>query len=89
MALNDVSINIALMDNVAIAGRSGEGKSPRCMEGGIQRPASGQVEFRGEDIYSSGNKKLGLLFANRGQIILYTVPPSTACVIMSMCWRGV
>lgn len=89
MALNDVSINIALMDNVAIVGRSGDEESPVAREEGLSRPASGQAEFRGEDIYSSGNKKLGLLFANRGQIILYTVPPSTACVIMSMCWRGV
>lgn len=42
MALNDVSINIALMDNVAIVGRSGDEESPRCTGGRLikarQRP---------------------------------------------------
>lgn len=59
IALNDVSIEIALRDSIAIVGRSGAGKSTLLhVMGGISRPTSGQVAFRGEDIYKFSDKKL-------------------------------
>ena len=60
-ALVDVSLKINKGDYVSVSGSSGSGKSTLLnVIGGLIRPDSGEVLFKGESIYDKRGKLLGL-----------------------------
>ena len=69
--LRGVSLAIAEGESLAITGMSGAGKSTFLhMLGGLDRPTSGRVLYRGKDLYAAGDrersairaKKIGFVF---------------------------
>ncbi|MDZ8117598.1 ABC transporter ATP-binding protein [Pontiella agarivorans] len=57
--LNKVSLNVAAGEMLAIMGQSGSGKSTLLhVLGGLDRPKSGTVSFRGQNVYSMPARKL-------------------------------
>jgi len=57
--LDSISLEIGEGESVAIAGPSGSGKSTLLnIIGGLDRPSSGQVSFRGEDLGKWNEKEL-------------------------------
>ena len=58
-AVHNVSFTLSAQDYVAIIGPSGAGKSTLLhIVGGLETPTSGQVTFKGEDIYQMKEKHL-------------------------------
>lgn len=63
--LNDIDLSLQTGEMVAMLGASGAGKSTMLhIMGGLDRPTSGKVFYKGDDIYSMGNGKLST-FRNR------------------------
>ncbi|MDH3974457.1 MAG: ABC transporter ATP-binding protein [Deltaproteobacteria bacterium] len=63
--LNNIDLSLEAGEMVAVLGASGAGKSTMLhILGGIDRPTSGKVLYKGDDIYRMGNGKLSL-FRNR------------------------
>ncbi len=61
-AVDDVSFSIEQGSFTAITGPSGSGKSTLLhLLGGLDRPGSGKVLFRGEDLYAHGDSALSVL----------------------------
>lgn len=57
-ALNDVTFKVEQSEFVAVVGQSGSGKSTLLHTiGGLIRPDSGKVLFRGKDIYALNNRE--------------------------------
>lgn len=55
VALDRVSLDVAVGELVAIMGPSGSGKSTLlCIAGGLESPTAGSVEFEGADLWSRG-----------------------------------
>jgi ABC-type lipoprotein export system ATPase subunit len=60
-ALDDVTFNVEKGDFISVVGPSGSGKSTLLHTiGGLIRPDSGQVLFRGKDVYSMNKRESGL-----------------------------
>ena len=60
-AVNDVSFTVEEGEFVAIVGSSGSGKSTLLhLIGGVDRPTSGKVYIRGNDIYSLKDDDLAI-----------------------------
>lgn len=63
--LNNIDLSLEAGDMVAMLGASGAGKSTMLhIMGGLDRPTSGKVFYKGDDIYSMGNGQLST-FRNR------------------------
>ncbi len=61
-AVDDVSFSIEQGSFTAITGPSGSGKSTLLhLLGGLDRPGSGKVLFRGQDLYAHGDSALSVL----------------------------
>lgn len=61
-AVDDVNFSIEQGSFTAITGPSGSGKSTLLhLLGGLDRPGSGKVLFRGEDLYAHGDSALSVL----------------------------
>lgn len=63
--LEGLNLTIEAMSSVAVVGKSGSGKSTLLnLAGGLDRPTSGRVFFKGDDIGKMGDKELSL-YRNR------------------------
>jgi len=60
--LNNININVESGSSMAIVGMSGAGKSTLLhLMGGLDQPASGQVNIDGQDVAALNESRLGLL----------------------------
>lgn len=63
--LEELNFSIEAMSSVAVVGKSGSGKSTLLnLAGALDRPTSGRVLFKGDDIGKMGDKELSL-YRNR------------------------
>ncbi|MDD3294689.1 MAG: ATP-binding cassette domain-containing protein, partial [Geobacteraceae bacterium] len=63
--LNGIDLSVAEGDTIALVGASGAGKSTLLhVIGTLDRPTSGEVLFRGNDVFAMGNGELAS-FRNR------------------------
>ncbi len=64
--LRGVSLSIAEGESTAITGMSGAGKSTLLhMLGGLDRPTSGRVLYRGRDLYAAGDRERSAIRARK------------------------
>ena len=71
IAVNDMSFSVEQGEFVAIVGSSGSGKSTLLhLLGGVDRPDSGKVYIKGEDIYKLNTEKLAI-FRRRNIGLIY------------------
>lgn len=71
VAVNDMSFSVEQGEFVAIVGSSGSGKSTLLhLLGGVDRPDSGKVYIKGEDIYKLNTEKLAI-FRRRNIGLVY------------------
>lgn len=71
VAVNDMSFSVEQGEFVAIVGSSGSGKSTLLhLLGGVDRPDSGKVYIKGEDIYKLNTEKLAI-FRRRNIGLIY------------------
>ena len=81
-ALDDVTVEIADGDYVAIQGQTGGGKSTLLqMLGALDKPTSGVVELSGKDLGGLGNAALGKVRAEQIGFVFQSfnlIPPLTA-----------
>jgi predicted ABC-type transport system involved in lysophospholipase L1 biosynthesis ATPase subunit len=64
--LRGVSLAIAEGESTAITGMSGAGKSTLLyILGGLDRPTSGQVRYRGRDLYAAGDRERSAIRAQK------------------------
>ncbi len=64
--LRGVSLAVAEGETLAITGMSGAGKSTLLhILGGLDRPTSGQVRYRGRDLYAAGDRERSAIRARK------------------------